>query len=266
MAFRDRFLTPRVARALTSPSGILLAGAGTSLGILAGLPIVGAAAVGAAAYAARVALSLPRREGERIDLRALGDPWRHFVAEALDARRRYDRALRTATAGPLRDRLGEIGDRLDDGVRECWRIALRGQALQRALAELEPSDAIRRELEQVRRDRNRDENSSRPWPWTGQEHSPSRRSHLHATEEALRAQLASRERIAAVSDETRERLRLLNARLDEAVARAVELALRAGDARDLGGLGSDVDALVGEMEALRQALDETSGAAGRQGH
>lgn len=247
MAFRDRFLTPRVARALTSPSGILLAGAGTSLGILAGLPIVGAAAIGAAAYAARVALAMPRREGERIDLRALGDPWRHFVREALDARRRYDRAVQTVTAGPLRDRLSEIGDRLEDGVRECWRIALRGQALQRALAELDPSDAIRRELEQVRHDRDRDGESG----------------HLHATEEALRAQLASRGRIAAVAAETRERLRLLNARLDEAVARAVELALRSGDASDLGGLGSDVDALVAEMEALRQALEETSGASGR---
>ncbi|MFN2555778.1 MAG: hypothetical protein ABR592_02720 [Nitriliruptorales bacterium] len=246
MGFRDRFLTPGVARALTSPSGILLAGAGTSLGILAGLPIVGAAAIGAAAYAARVALAIPRRQRERIDLRIVGDPWRSFVREALDARRRYDRAVQAVAAGPLRERLAEIGARLDDGVDECWRIALRGQALKRALGELEPSDAIRRELQQVRRERTRDRESS----------------HLDATEQALRAQLESRERIAAVADETRERLRLLNARLDEAVARAVELALQASDASDLGGLGGDVDALVGEMEALRQALEEASGASG----
>ena len=52
------------------------------------------------------------------------------------------------------------------------------------------------------------------------------------------------------------RLELLNARLDEAVARAVELALSAEDATALSGLGGDVDDLVGEMESLRGALDE----------
>ncbi|MBA2624450.1 MAG: hypothetical protein H0U89_02410, partial [Acidimicrobiia bacterium] len=43
----DRVLTPRVARALTSPSGILLAGAGASAAILGGLPLLAAAGVGA---------------------------------------------------------------------------------------------------------------------------------------------------------------------------------------------------------------------------
>ncbi|MDQ3147987.1 MAG: hypothetical protein M3R01_13860, partial [Actinomycetota bacterium] len=49
-------------------------------------------------------------------------------------------------------------------------------------------------------------------------------------------------------------------RLDEAVARAVELSLRTGDHIDVGGLGSDVDQLVEEMESLRAALDDTGGA------
>ncbi|MDQ3974558.1 MAG: hypothetical protein M3276_09545, partial [Actinomycetota bacterium] len=79
------------------------------------------------------------------------------------------------------------------------------------------------------------------------------------TVQALAAQLESTERIAAVARDTRDRLRLLDARLDEAVARAVELSLRAGDPIELGGLGDDVDSLVGEMETLRQALEETGG-------
>ena len=53
-SFRDRFFTPPVARAITSPSGILLAGATVSAGILVGLPLAGVLAVGAAAFAARV--------------------------------------------------------------------------------------------------------------------------------------------------------------------------------------------------------------------
>ena len=50
---------------------------------------------------------------------------------------------------------------------------------------------------------------------------------------------------------------MLNARLDEMVARAIELSVDANKVDDLGGLGSDVDTLVDELEALRLAMDET---------
>ena len=55
------------------------------------------------------------------------------------------------------------------------------------------------------------------------------------------------------------RLRLLNARLDEAAARTIELSVQAHDVTELGGLGDDVDEMVDEMEALRQAIEETGG-------
>ena len=56
------------------------------------------------------------------------------------------------------------------------------------------------------------------------------------------------------------RLRLLNARLDEAVARTIELSVAGrSDVAELGGLGDDVDEMVDEMEALRQAIEETGG-------
>jgi hypothetical protein len=48
--------------------------------------------------------------------------------------------------------------------------------------------------------------------------------------------------------------------MDEAVARAAELAAAsAADAQALAGLGDDVDHMVEELEALRLALEETSG-------
>ena len=84
------------------------------------------------------------------------------------------------------------------------------------------------------------------------------------TMEALEAQVASARRLGVVAQDARDRLSLLDARLDEAVARAVELSLRAEDVAELGGLGGDVEDLVGEMESLRVALDE-AGAAGRGG-
>ena len=247
-SLRDRFFTPAVARAITSPSAILLAGAGAAVGIVAGLPAAAAAAVGAAAYAGRVALAVPRRPpAEHIDyakIDALGQPWSRFWREALDARKRYERAVAAAEQGPLRQRLADIGERIDTGVGECARIARRGAELDRALHELEPVEQVRQRLAELQRERT----SGGP----GGER-------LDKTVQALRAQLESTERIAAVAADTRDRLRLLDARLDEAVARAVELSLRAGDPIEVGGLGEDVDALVGEMEALRQALEETGG-------
>ena len=61
----------------------------------------------------------------------------------------------------------------------------------------------------------------------------------------------------AVVNDAQDRLRLLDARLDEAAARVVELSVEASDEGMLG-LSSDVDDVVTDMEALRQALEETS--------
>lgn len=241
-SLRDRILTPAGARAITAPSAILLAGVGASVAIVAGAPLAAAAAVGAVAYLGRVALGLPRAPDEpRIDARRLAEPWRSFVHEAQDAQTRYGRAVAGADRGAIRERLADIGRRIDDGVRECWRIASQGDALDRALTSLESPDQVRRRL------------------WEAEQRGGSA---SQGVAQSLRAQLASTERIGAVAADTRERLRLLDARLDEAVARAVELSLRAGDAGELGGLDSDVDALVADMEALRQALDETRQTAG----
>jgi hypothetical protein len=60
----------------------------------------------------------------------------------------------------------------------------------------------------------------------------------------------------AVSQDTRDRLRLLDARLDELVARSAEVSVGAGDT---GGLSDEVDGVVTELEALRLALEETGG-------
>ena len=69
------------------------------------------------------------------------DPWRGFVREALDAQRRYRKAVSAANPGPLRDRLVEIGERIDEGVQECWRVARRGDALVDAIGNLDPAGA-----------------------------------------------------------------------------------------------------------------------------
>jgi hypothetical protein len=240
-SLRDRFFTRPVAGALTAPSSILLAGAGTAAGILVGLPIVAAAGVGAVAWGVRVAIAMPRRRGsDGIDPFRLQDPWRTFVWEARRSQRRFHDATHRARKGPLRDRLDTIGGRIDTAVLECWRIAQAGHALSDARAAVDVA-ALTNELSSL--------TASGP---------PDPASRLHRTVQALQAQLATAQRLEVTIADTVDRLRLLDARLGEAVTRAIELAARAQGVDDLTALDDDVDNLVGEMEALRQALDETS--------
>jgi DNA-binding FrmR family transcriptional regulator len=170
------------------------------------------------------------------------EPWRHFVRDALQARARFERTVARTRPGPLRDRLAGLGRRLDDGVTECWRIACQGDALDSALDQLD-AGAIEAELADVQARR--------------QGAPADARGSLERAEQAIRAQLSSVQRIDRVSADARNRLLVLNAQLDEAVARAVELSLRAGDTSELSPLSDDVDSLVSELESLRQALEET---------
>lgn len=244
LSLRDRFFTPPVARAITSPTGILALGAGAGLGILTGGGAIAAVVLGLVAYAGRVGLAIPRTpRDERIDPFTLSEPWRHYVQDALQAHTRFTEAVNGARSGPTQDRLRQIDERVSTGVREVWRIARRGHDLVDARRRLDP-DGIRRDIATT------EANTGQPW---------AAGSTLERTMESLNAQLATVDRLERVIGDADSRLRLLNARLDEAAARTIELSVQAQDASDLGGLGNDVDEMVDEMEALRQAIEETGG-------
>lgn len=236
-SFRDRFFTPGVARAITSPSAILAGGAGAAIGVLwTGGPLA-AVLLGLAAVAARVLASVPRaprRPG--INPRQLDEPWRGIVEENLDAARRFEVALAAVREGPLRERLGEMGTRLSTAVDESWRIAVAGNSLTNARRQID-SDRILTELSEA------------------ESATPTERS--EQTIRAIRSQLASAERLDATIADTHDRLRLLDARIDETVTRTVELSVSQAGPEALGGLGVEMDAIVDDMEALRQALEET---------
>src|SRR5712691_5494684 len=88
--------TRKTAEAVTAPSAVVLAGAGTAAGILVGAGLPLAVLVGLVAYGVRVAFGLPRkRRPERIDLTHLSQPWRAYMKDAMEAQRRYARAVST---------------------------------------------------------------------------------------------------------------------------------------------------------------------------
>ena len=242
-SFRDRFLTPKVARAIMSPLGIVLAGAGVAAGIVVGLPLIAAAGVGALAWGGRVLAAVPKdAPSGRVPAASLSEPWRSYATQAEESKRRFDRVVGSVPAGPLRERLQQLSGRLDEGIDESWRIARRGHEIVNAIGQIDTASA-RAELADLHRSVGR----RQPTPAQAQ------------TAQALEAQLASAQRLEALAVSSRDRLRLLDARFDELVARTVEVSVGSGDT-DV--LGNDVDGLVSELESLRIAMEETSRASG----
>src|SRR5918998_325948 len=143
-SFRDRLLTQRGARAITSPVGIL-AGVVMAVAAVLGLPVWAAVLLGLAVWALNGWRLLPRApRPERIDPFTVQEPWRRFVQDALQARNRFADAVTRVQPGPLRDRLDEIGQRMQTGVDECWQVARRGEALTRARRGIDLADVDRR--------------------------------------------------------------------------------------------------------------------------
>lgn len=244
LSFRDRFFTPPVARALTSPSGILALGAGAAIGILATIgtggllgPVVGGLLGGALGYGGRIALAIPRNAATAtIDPFGVNEPWRHAVKDSIQARSRYTDAVRSFRDGPLRDALSETGSRIDDAVNECWRVAQQGQLVSTARKRIDERE-IQWELQQA---------ATQIPP--GATATPTQAR----TIASLNAQLDTARRMDALISSTYDELRLINARLDEAVTQAIELSVT--DHGDLASVSSDVEDIVGSLTALRTAM------------
>ncbi len=244
-SFRDRFYSPAVARALTSPSGILSLGAGAAIGLLAtvgtgGLIVPVAAIVGGAlGYGGRVALAIPGKDkAERIDPLGVKEPWRHAVKDAMQARDRFAEAVKSFQPGPLQDEMATMADQFDEAVAECWRVAKQGQVVtdaRRRIDDREVNWEYQQAVHAVR---------------TAQPTETQAR-----TLAALESQLATAARMDALVAGTRDQLALINARLDESVTRAVELSVsnRLADAADLE---DDVGAIVDDLESLRMAIED----------
>ncbi len=238
----------RLAEALTSPSSLLAAGAAGGLAIAASGPI--GLVAGAVVWLGmtgwrlrpRTAASARREERDRIDPFTLSEPWRQYVQGAQESQRRFDATVRATSAGPVRDQLESLRSTVADAVLECWKTSKRGAQLAKAFDQLdnrqttaELSDA------QFRAEANRD---------------PSRAPALQETVTALQTQVDAAERLRSGAVGAQDRLRSLDAQLDEIVARTVELSATADDIGAVDAIGADLDRVRMGMEAVRQGLEE----------
>jgi hypothetical protein len=233
------------------PAAIWSTGVGAALGILLAGDLATAVVLAVVFWLIATAVPVARKWNARrgpapVDPFSLREPWRSAVREALQAQDRFRQATASVAPGPLRDRLTTIGQQLERGVEEAGRVARRGQRLEDVRRQID-SESVQAELQRVQ-------------AVAGV--SPGDDQAMMRTAEALRAQLATAERLDGVLGDTRNRLTLLDARLDEAVARTLELSVDADDPNDLGGVNTTVESVLEEMEALRLALDEADGGRG----
>ena len=236
-----------------APSAIVAAGAGASVAILAGIPLLACAALGGVAYGVVVALRLPRRPKplKGIDPKALSQPWRRSTcttrcrpaaASTKSCARRA--AARSATGWP------RSATRIDAAVQECWRVARHGDALDDGVQSLNLKEVVV---------------PARP--------DPRRRDPSHpAPAESLRPHGRGAGGPAGVRASGSPRSRRTRASAWKCSMPAstkpspVRSSSRSRPATrpSCSGLGADVDQLVDDMEALRQGLEEVGPAPTRQ--
>jgi hypothetical protein len=244
---------PSVVRAAVSPSAIILAAAGVGIGLAAGSVIL-AVILGAGAWLGRMAYAVFRSRRRRrlplvtIDPYAVPEPWRHYVRQALGARQRFDHTVAPWPPGPLHDRLMLLQPRIGQATEEVWAVAQRGAALTGTVRGVptgvaQPSMVqLSAELRRVQAERQRTD-------------APDRQAALGRSEEAIAAQLRAARRSEAAQAEVLDQLRLLTARLDEAVTQVAQLGLDplVGEGA-VDQVAGSVDALGEEITALHQGL------------
>ena len=154
--------------------------------------------------------------------------------------RRLTETVRATPPGPLRDRLQDIADRLDDGLREGWEVAKRGDQIDAAVRQLDPTrlrsrlDTLRQQAASARRPRT-----------------------STAAIASVESQLASADRLKQLSAEHGRPPAADAVRAStSSCARAAEVSVGAGDT---DRFAHDVDDLVLELEGLHQAVLELPG-------
>ena len=168
----------------------------------------------------------------------LDDPWRSFVSRAITLQRDIKTAANNTPPGPMRDRLQALADHVDTGMIEVWQVAQGGQRLTEARARIDTA-AISQQLSQL----------------PTAEANPS----LSRVAQAFQAQLDTATRIEEQVSTTHDALLLLNARLGEVAARVIELSAQPHALTDAAAVDTDVESVVNELIAIRQALAEMDG-------
>jgi hypothetical protein len=242
---------PSVARAAASPSAIVAAGAGVAVGEAAHLGLPVAAALGVAAYGARLGWAYMRRRSlrrsralrreARVDPWAVPEPWRSLTARALRARAQLQQFARDCPPGPLADQVSRAGAMAAAAVEEQWGMARTG-------ASLAPGDR----LQQVASALEDVQSALGAGAGAGAGARPDRTA-LQGREELLAAELRSLHGAQQAADELSGRLSALVEELEQLATMCGRLLASPGPAAEaLDALTSAVGSLVSAMDEARR--------------
>ncbi len=177
-----------------------------------------------------------------IDPFSVGEPWRQHVQVAISARRRMGEIIASTPSGPIRDRLSDITRDVDRVVEQVWAIAVQGNTLAKADRRIDNNKTAAKLVELQQQLDGAD---------------PDARVAIEQSIASLEATNQSGARIAAQREGASNRLRDMDIRLEELVARAAEVSTAGVEPESIDTLRTDMDALVVDLEGLRQGLDET---------
>ena len=253
---------PSLVRAAVSPRAVAVTAAGVGIGLATVQSVVLAVVLGAGAWLGRMAVAVVRRSRRDraarpkpadLDPWSVPEPWRQLVRQAVAAQAQFDQAVQEWPPGPIKDRLVWVQPRLWADVEHVGRVAHRGASLggwnrEAAAGAGRPtardlSDQLRR-AEAERRS-------------VGQ-HSPDRAAALARTEEALAAQLRALRKAEEAAADAQDRLRVLVARLQDAVTALLVLGVDATGASGTESLAESIESISEEINALHDGLADAS--------
>jgi len=260
-----------VAKAAVSPSAVVVTAAGAGIGYwIDPHTFVVALILGAGAWLGRIGATVFGNWRRRlptvdIDPYAVPEPWRQYVRQALGARERFDQTITQWSAGPLRDRLAVLQPQLRRGAAEVFAVAKQGAILDGTATGARAGGAGRPSIPQLSEELRKVQAEQRR---AGPD-AADRQASLARSEEAIATQLRAANRTQEAAAEVLDRLRVLTARLDEAVTQLLSLGLEqvsgSGEGRSADAVVGSVDALVEEISALHQGLREAGAASSGTG-
>lgn len=219
--------SPIIAGVVALAVSLAIPGGSTTSAIIIALAVAAGIALAGRRARSRAAAPPP------IDPFTISEPWRQFVQGAQRSRQRLRATVDATKAGPIRDRLTGIAERLDRAIEQSWDIARRGDEIDAAIGRIDPV-RLKAQLDVLGQGAGADHDSAQA---------------------SIESQLASADRLKALSAAAVGRLRLSQARLDELVARASEVSVGTSDTDTYE---HDVDDLLIDLEGLRQAVAETN--------
>jgi len=186
-----------------------------------------------------------------LDPWSVPEPWRQLLHQAMDAQSRFDHSVADWPAGPIRERLTDLQPRVWADVEHVGTIAKRGAALSGWVAGVAGTG---RPSAQQLADKLRAAEAERTRAAAGSE----RYASLERTEEALAAQIRALHNASEAESMVADRLRVIVARLDEAVTSLLVLGAGGGET-EADTLTASLDEINDEITSLSRGLAEASG-------